>query len=369
MQESIDLVRGVEPKAKWSQPKPFVSEAVKGYLVTIEVEYAVYDSFVGGQQGASTDKFAPPPQPTRKEKSFDQLLLVPEGKNAGSIAWPALKNRYAIFESDLGEGMGYHWYGRGPVYFLFGVRSKAHLSGGEPTGALLIRALPVEDEGSCTRNTAGALLSDMGSESVPYLRDAIDRGNKDLTRECIAALGRIHTQESDDLLEELYGRRDPEIRKLVIGYAVWPPYHPALKHIYADALSEPSRRTEAAQAAAELGWTDLRGQIQQAYLDASSVRDALVIYEAADRLGPRVLDEFVSTDPTKAEVVQKIMACPDKTYVALVGLKLIAAYGKSPSDFRKQGLRLLDSVSPTIAKPLIDRFKLSDQIEQLRKGI
>jgi hypothetical protein len=373
----IEVAKRASPEAKWSQPIPFSSSAGKGFFLQATSEVQVYEGTAQPQRAAPPEKVLTEPKLVATRINVDQLLIMPDNeRQQGNIPWPEVSHDPNVLEVGLGFGHGHRWYGKGSLAFLLSVRRGAKLRGGEDLKNLYIRALPIEDDGMYTRNTAVGGLLHYKDSAVPLVAAEIARNDPRTKVTAIRVLSGIRTPKAALELLNVFQHGSQLDRGNVCAASSYKPYMAGLKPVYAYTLNRDGERTASARAIAFFGWKEFLPQLRKQLPLARSSDEALAIYETIDQfaghqLSPQVRDASASLIQWEASEhsVRTLLKALDKTHVALVGLTLLTFGTKGETPFPGFGLRLLDSVPSSVSAPLVKRFHSKALIDAVRKRI
>jgi len=95
-----------------------------------------------------------------------------------------------------------------------------------------------------------------GDRALPYLRKAIEQSKDGNVGRIVRCLAYLHTQQSTDLLLDLYDSGEDKMRSASEYALIHEPFRKEAKHAYFDMLKRQSRVHAASKACLEFGWKD-----------------------------------------------------------------------------------------------------------------
>jgi hypothetical protein len=368
---ALDVAKTTAPESNWS----VTSSKANHHLIVAKRDYDFFPFGRGGGQGQSLPGTKPPPPaPFEVRTSVELLMLVPTREQLPpQFQWPAQVNEHTILESDLGEGLGFRWHGKGSLTFLLDVRRAAKLRGGEDSRALCLRVMALKDADYHTRwGAVGALVS-FKESAIPYALKAVASDDRETRYMGIHVLQGLRTPRARAELLKIYIGGDQFDRAGVIDGVEFAPPIPSFKPVYEGSLATGRYIPAVARAALKFGWKDFVPAFQEALAKSKRPEDAIALYEAIDKLGPKTLPRDlldavgrVRTGRQKENDLDVLLHSSDKTYLTLFALDCTTHDSKGPSSLQLIGIKLIDSMPPSISAPWIERFHFQDRLSWLR---
>lgn len=179
------------------------------------------------------------------------------------IKWQKSNSPFHTRNIWMGEGHGYSWFTHGTIFGQEWVREKLALEGGDDRIQLAIDGLIVNDKGTMTANSCLYIPAKFGNRALPYVRKAIGRLNNADSQRVVRCLAYFRTQQSTELLLNLYDSDNDKLRQGAEYALIHEPYRKEAKHAYFDMLKRQSRVNHASKACLEFGWKDALPILQE----------------------------------------------------------------------------------------------------------
>jgi len=337
----------------------------------------------GQQQGE-----APPPDwskiPHRMIYSHLDLLLVPAWEKLpegfkDKIDWRKLEQQHFAITVHMGQGMGFHWFARGPLYWQDVVRTKLGLVGGEDRVAVLIKGLAAKD--SSTASTCRHLLAEIGEKAVPQLQAALkEHEGRQTFGNIVGALRRIPGKRTTAILKGLYA--EEKTRGSAEYALIHQPFRKGAKEEYLGMLRRGRYVYQAAEACIRFKWKEAIPILQDLFERPASRGEFMAAFEAVRRLKGTYPEPLFSArevlrkrdaEPAKVDAAKRtIIDSPDKEAAAVIGISLATFRTKGPAhEVTQRGRDILERLPRAHVLELLNRLathmeRPSDELKKLR---
>jgi len=176
------------------------------------------------------------------------------------INWQRSKSPWHTRNIWMGQGHGYSWFTHSTIFDQEFVRDKLSLSGGDDRIRLAIDGMMIEDEGTMTGTMTGtsclAIPAKFGNRSLPYVRKILEQSKRNDLWRVVGCLRFIRSQQSTDLLLDLFDSDNDNIQRAAQYALIHKPYRKLAKRAYFDMLRRQSSFEYATEACVEFNWKD-----------------------------------------------------------------------------------------------------------------
>ncbi|MCP4612773.1 MAG: hypothetical protein GY845_29100 [Planctomycetes bacterium] len=206
----------------------------------------------------------PPDHPTMKKLKFVikyshvDLVLFPLDEDLSvdikeNIPWDDVEQQHFVKPVNMGQGMGFTWFGRTAISLQEDLRQKLGLKGGDDRLQLLTEGLGIVDG---TASAAAEHLARFGEKAIPYIQDALRKydGKYPEYGYAISALAQMPGKQSTEILRSLYA--SDKTRGSAALALIYQPYRKAAKKEYLDMVRRQQYLLEAAEACVEFQWKE-----------------------------------------------------------------------------------------------------------------
>ena len=320
----------------------------------------------------------------RCEPFHKDIVLVPSNTTIipelEEISWEDVEQDEPVEAVYMGEGHGYHWFGRMTIPDQDGIRERYKLKGGDDRLELFVKHVSNSRDREKRRYALDLLAQRMGERALPSIKREIDRNYYNCRIYAIHALMDIPGKESTELLLSLYKcENNRDAVKYALAYG---DYREEARKIYYDILNSPGRNNNyfwgAVDASLEFGWKEaipILERLKENPYDAECyVKCCEALRSFNDNSVPKELIEAEETiknansnwngrQITQADA-EHAEECIRNHYdiegVMLISLSLATAWGKwSYSNPNEAGVRLLCELPKGIVLPVLKHLALN----------
>ena len=363
--------------------KPSVSiDGHRGYRIVLRQEMPVFAA--GRQVAMAQDEEVQRMDAVEIKVCHIDLVLFPETDKVASslkdrIKWQDLAQEYHVKPVYMGNGHGFHWFGRTTIFWQDEVRRKMKLAGGDDRVALALVGMEIEEEGSMTRNSMHGIFADLGDGSIPALQKAIKAHENDEPYRYVSMLGCIETDKSTSALRTLYRSKVPEVSRAAAYVLATYSTRPGARREYLDMLRRGVQVAPVSAICAKHGWTEAIPSLGVVMVGPQTWWDFESAYRAHRALTGRPVSEeitgavvgFIQTDKEAEDARSALLKADDKEAVAVIVIGRYDRGGKiSNRDMEMHNrtvLEMLGKLPIRIVRPLAETAaRCADEYDRKR---
>lgn len=272
------------------------------HVLLLKDEIVLPEVWTGGRQGASQTaaESSHPPLPTRTVALELFAVDLAQSFTVDDLPWGDDPRPYWHTERvDMGTWRGHRWFADAAIFQQERLRKMLGFEGGDDRIALLIKGLGIDDRGNITNNSSQSRLAVFGEEAVPYLEQAIDGSQEQVSWSALSTLGKIQGDASTKILLEHFDGDNPKLVSAAAYGLIHKPYRLQAKEAYRQMAVEQNYLRQVSGAVLEFHWMDFIPDLSAVLEDAEHSSAYWIAFETLRALkGTPVPESLIDAKDT-----------------------------------------------------------------------